>query len=247
MGPDVIRLSVAVMAHRKRQEFIPPLLQQLGLTGDAVVWDERNDRWDTGRRAMLAHDTEASHHLVIQDDGIVPLDLVPGVVEALARVPAGSPMCLYIGKTRRFWTAVARTGVQVPRRPVWLTMPQIHWGVGVVMPTKLIEDMAAWGDRHREVVNYDKRMSRWCQAQGLSVWYPWPSLVDHRQSPSLVAGRQSRGRRAQWFIGAESSAAGRDWDLPVIDIPPFSAESPNAARSRRRRRRGRGDLPPSMA
>lgn len=234
-------LSVAIMAHRQRAQFIPPLLDRLGLDDGAVVWDERGDRWHTGRRSMLAYDTEASHHLVVQDDAVVPRDLVAGVTQALGRVPADSPMCLYIGKTRKFWTAMARSGLQAPRTPAWLAMGQIHWGVGIVMPTHLIEPMVAWGDQHPEVENYDKRLSRWCEHKGLTVYYPWPSLVDHRESPSLVQGRQARGRRAQRFIGADASAAGRNWELPVVHIPPFTVGTP-----RRRRPRGR-NLPPSMA
>jgi hypothetical protein len=230
------------MAHPTREQFLPPLLDRLGLDENGVVWDQRNDRWDTGRRSMLAYDPQATHHLVVQDDAVVPDDLLEGVRRAADHVPADSPMCLYMGKTRKFWNALARTGTRMPPTPAWVTMPQIHWGVGIVMPTHLIDPMVAWGDLHREVANYDKRMSRWCESKGLTVWYPWPSLVDHRESPSLVAGRQSRGRRAQRFIGEQASALGQDWDRPVIHLPPFTAD----LRSQRRVN-GPEHLPSSMA
>lgn len=215
------RVSVAVMAHSARSKFVPELVASV----DApvrVVWDRRGDRWDTGRRALLAYDSTATHHLVLQDDAVVCRDLVAGVERALGRVPAPAgaptPLCLYAGRVKRFREAVRRHVGS--RRVSWLAMPSIYWGVGVVLPTDLIDGLVAWGDEHPEIVNYDYRMGQWLQRQGIMVWYPWPSLVDHRHSPSLVPGRSSaKSRHAHRFVGAESSALRQRWNRGVVEIP----------------------------
>jgi hypothetical protein len=209
------------MAHRKREVFIPELLAKLDRPAE-VVWDQIDNRWDTGRRSMLAYDPQATHHLVVQDDAVIPRDLVAGIEKALRVVPAKTPLCLYAGKVRPFRAAVQQLVDRAGQSTSWLSMSQCHWGVGIVMPTELIRPMVAWCDTRTEVANYDKRISRWCQSRRLTVFYPWPSLVDHRDSPSLVPGRVSTGRRAHKFVGADESALSCDWSGQVVSIPALS-------------------------
>jgi hypothetical protein len=209
MGTPVI--SVAVMAHPSRDAFIPDLLAALDRPAE-VVWDQKQDRWDTGRRAMLAYDPAATHHLVVQDDAIVCRDLVAGLEQAVNHVPEGVPLCLYIGTVRPKPQAVAQL-VKAAAATSWIVMDSLYWGVGVVVPTRHIDTMIAWCDQRTRVANYDLRMSRWFEAQRIPVWYPWPSLVEHRDSPSLVPGRTAQ-RHARQFIGADVSALDQPWDRP---------------------------------
>lgn len=213
-------LSVAIMAHPKRAEFIPELEAALDRPAK-VIWDEKNDRWDTGRRAMLAYDPAADAHLVVQDDAIVARDLVAGLEQALGHVPDRSPLCAYIGTVRPWPTAVAQLVKATREDTSWIVMRQLNWGVAVAVPVPLIDEMIAWCDRRPDVANYDKRMSRWFEHQRLDVWYPWPSLVDHRDSPSLVPGRHG-GRHAHRFIGADASALEQRWDGDVMRLVPLA-------------------------
>lgn len=210
-------VSVAVMAHPRRAHFLPELQARLDRPA-RLVFDRRNDRWDTGRRAMLAYDKSATHHLVVQDDAVIPRDLVAGIEQALAHVPESSPLCLYCGRVRPYREVIEALVADAGPGTSWLTMAQLHWGVGIVMPTKWISDMIAWCDERTEIANYDRRISRWCQSRGLTVYYPWPSLVDHRDSPSLVPGRGSAGRRAHRFVGADISALRQRWDGKVVSV-----------------------------
>lgn len=214
-------LSVAIMAHPKREHHIPNLLERLDRPAE-VVWDSGdNNRWNTGYRSMKAYDPDCTHHLVVQDDAVIPLDLVAGVERALQYIPSDAVMCLYIGKTRKFWRKVMVTGVKIPMEPAWVIMRQIHWGVGVVFPTHLIDTMLDWCDTQCHVENYDKRMGRWCEFNGVDVWYPWPSLVDHLEEPSLVPGRSHKNRVAQWYLGSNEAVTDQEWNRPHIKLPPF--------------------------
>lgn len=209
-GSD-IRVSTAIMAHPKRKEFIPSLKASLNVD-TPVVWDSgNNNRWDTGRRSMLAFDPKATHHMVIQDDAIVCPDLVAGVTKALKHIPRDVVLGLYVGRSRPIRETMERVVVEFTPRTRWIVMDNLHWGVGVVFPTVLIPDMIAWCDKRPEIPNYDKRMGRWCQHRGVEVWYPWPNLVDHRDSPSLVRGRRAKGRYSYRFIGSDVSALSIPW------------------------------------
>ena len=70
------------MAHPRRADMVAQLQAELDRPVK-VVWDEVNDRHDTGIRAIEAFDPSASHHLVIQDDCVVPSDLLAGIERAL--------------------------------------------------------------------------------------------------------------------------------------------------------------------
>lgn len=220
-----VRLSTQVMAHPARARYVAELVERLDRDDVGITWDERNDRWDTGRRSMLAYDPAATHHLVVQDDAVVPRRLIAGVERAIAAVPDSAALCLYAGNTARFWNAIVRERHDpLPANTSWLVMNQLHWGVGVVMPTALITAMVSWCDQLTAVGNYDRRISRWCETRGVQVFYPWPSLVDHRQSPSLVAGRGARGRHARRFIGVAADATTQPLHGPTIDLSRARAQ-----------------------
>lgn len=214
-------ISVAVMAHRKREGFVAELVEALDCD-PVVVWDRHNDRRETGRRALLSYDPDATHHLVIQDDAIPCEDLVAGLTQAIAHT-GEHPIGLYFGATapnRVTNTLIAAAATS--DGAAWIKMPGPVWGVGIVLPTHHIEEMVAYTDERRALKNYDTPIWRWYEnKRGLDCMYTWPSLVDHRdagESPSLVPGRTSRGRVAYEFLGADRSALTVDWTAGVFEV-----------------------------
>lgn len=235
-------LSVAVMAHPRRAAYVDELVDALDRT-PKVVWDEINDRHDTGVRALEAYDPQATHHLVVQDDAVVCPDLVAGVERALKWCPPDVPLCLYVGRVRPFPREIERLVAQAGERGAsWLTMQGVYWGVGLVVPTADIDALSGWF-RASTVSNYDRRISTWYVEQGRNVWYPWPSLVDHRGDESLVY-EHGAGRFAHRFVGVEQSALDIDWSGPVVDVPRSGqldrVRQQRVADARRRARRDRG-------
>lgn len=220
-GKD-IRLSVAIMAHPKREHWVPLLEEQLG---DAkVVWDEKQDRWDTGARSMLAYDPNATHHLVVQDDSLLPPDFRAGVERMLGYVPPENPVGLYYGRYRPRQYQTRLLVAQAQRLDAaFIVHSGPWWGVGVVVPTVHIEEMVAWGYEHDDIANYDRRMTRWFETQGIDCWYTIPCLIEHRhgvENPSLVPNRTALNRKAWQFVGdiGNGSALQVNWDGAVVGI-----------------------------
>lgn len=207
-------ISVAIMAHPKRKPWIPDLVDSLD-ADPTVVWDERNDRWDTGRRSLLAYDPQASHHLVVQDDALVCRDLVAGLQRAIVHT-GDHPLGLYLGSVRPAASTVARRirEAQVVRSR-FVKMEGPWWGVAILLPTAHIDELVEWGDRRGDIANYDKRISRWYRTvAGIDCWYPFPSLVEHRhgdENPSLIPGRTGTNRKAWQWVGQDASALDIDW------------------------------------
>lgn len=204
-------LSVGIMAHPKRKPFVDDLLSQLGPA--AVYWDTDNNRWHTGLKALRgeAGHAETTHSLILQDDAILCKDFVEGVLRVIQMVPEGIPVNLYTGVYRKFIHEMNTAYMQKPFN--WLVTPGILWGVGIVLPTFDLLDIISYCEDRPEQ-NYDMRISRYYEnVKQCGVWSPIPSLVDHRDGPSLVAGRRG-GRRAWKFIGRNASAL--DFPHPVV-------------------------------
>lgn len=210
-----VKLSVAVMAHPTREAMVTELLDQLDRPAE-VVWDRINDRHDTGIRAMQAFGPDATHHLVIQDDVVPCGDLIAGAERALAHVPDGHPVSLYIGRVRPFADAV-KQAVAAADGASWITMEGIYWGPAIVLPAADIAHLAHWWGHNSHIVNYDKRISAWYQRRRVSCWYTWPCLVDHRTGPSLSHPTASMDRHAHRWHGHRSSLD-IDWSGDAVHL-----------------------------
>jgi hypothetical protein len=215
------------MAHRSREVLVEDLLARLDAPA-TVVWDQINDRHDTGARSLEAFDPNCTHHLVIQDDALPCGDLVAGITEALKWIPAGHPFSGYIGRVKPFAKAVSKVVTQAHDEVSFIRMAGIYWGPCVAVPTSSLPELLGWY-RSSAVTNYDRRMSRWFEARNTECWYSWPSLVDHRGDESLVHGHTSK-RGCHRFLGHEVSARTIDWSGEIISLE-------NAQQMDRRRQR----------
>lgn len=238
---SAVTLSVAMMAHPKRRALAEQILSRLDRQDVQVVWDEKDNRWDTGRRAMLAYDPACSHHAVIQDDVLVCRDLFAGLRVALEHVPDNVPVCGYVGRVRPYAEMVTLAAMRARAQGAsWLQMHTLNWGPLIAVPTREIPDMIEHCDKLTEIANYDRRLSRfWELVRKVPIWYTWPSLVDHADGPSLVKGRfgvdrsgRMVSRVAHSFIGEDSSALDVDWTGLAIDAEHVSADGKMLYRNR---------------
>lgn len=230
-------LSASIMAHPMREPLVAELVHLLGPVNIPIAWDtvatpsrEPEQRWATGRQGWSLHDPGADWHVVIQDDAMPAPNLLPGLARALDHVPDDVHLVSpYLG-TRRpaqiAWTTTAQRARQA--RASWVQSRTLGWGVAIAVRTAVIPDMLRGADRLTGIP-YDSRIGRTMAAMGSMCWYTWPSLVDHRESPSLIA-RGDEGRHAHEF--APGSALDVDWSGPVVDDGKLQKERVRALRSR---------------
>jgi hypothetical protein len=219
-------ISVAVMAHPDRRTMVLDLVGSID-TDVTVVWDEKSNEWDTGRRALLAADRDALYHVVLQDDALVCADLTAGLTHALTRAPRNAMVSLYIGAARPHRSRVSRAIERAAETGCsWVVMPALYWGVGLVFPAALIDEIVRVGDR-TPVLEYDRRLSTVARKMRMPVWYTWPSLCDHLDGPSLLRHDVPHTRHAHRFEGTDWSALGAHWwDGPVLTIPSTGVQTP---------------------
>lgn len=210
-------LSVKIMAHPKRAAYIPDLVNRLGLEKSDVVWDNDNTRWHTGRRAWQAVDQSADWGMVVQDDALVCRDLIAGLESALDHLPEVGVVSPYIGTRRPAANQVEQAVKDAKDADAsWVKMPSLNWGVAIILPTRIINGMIRWCNQQR-YPQYDRRIGRYAiDVERLNTWCPWPSLVDHRDSDSLVG--HGTGRKAHKFIGQDASALDLKWNKGYVTM-----------------------------
>lgn len=184
------------MAHPSRVDFIPYLKEKLGDV--PIAWDEKNNIWDTCRRAWLLFDPKADYHFVIQDDAIIGKDFKKN----LEKLVDGSDQVynLYIGRPR----FVAEVRNAQKKGLDHLLKTNIHHEIALGFPTKRVKEMVEFVDKRneKEEVQHDRFINTYVTAKKLKVYFPMPSLIDHRNHGSLH--KLSRGNyvaKATWFIG----------------------------------------------
>lgn len=214
-------LSIAIMGHPSRAAFIEYLQERL--PSAEVVLDKREDRWETGRRAQLAFDPKATHHLCIQDDALPCRNSFLPACERIIEAVPENPISLYIGCIRPEQDVVV-PALRRARRTgsPWIVMDGPKWGVAVITPTAHIERMVKWGDAHSGIPAYDRRMGHYWQARNIPCYYTVPSIVDHRsvkENPSIVDPKHRTGdRQAHEFIGRRSPLK-IDWTREPVKAP----------------------------
>jgi hypothetical protein len=224
-----VKLSASIMAHVDRSREATELWADLVYGVDrnvSISWDmiqpasgDADRVWGTARVGWsLGLATEGgTHHVLIQDDALVCADFLAGLEQALAFVPENAIVSPYLGKAINVptrWETVANRATAAGAR--WIRSDTVMWGVCLVMPTALIPEMVAWADK-RSGRPDDMRVGGFAKANGLEVWYPWPSLVDHRADMASLTKHRARDRVARRFH--TGSALELDWSGPVVTDP----------------------------
>jgi hypothetical protein len=210
---DKPRISVVVMAHPKRKKWAEELAAEIPAT---IVWDEINDRHDTGARAIKAYEPDSDWHIVVQDDVHLCENFLQTAKEALRYVPTDSPVGFYYGAKGKTSSSHSRAALEADSRNAsWIVRRGPVWGPAIAYPTSTIPRLVFFF-QHSAVQNYDRRVMRYYQSIDKNCWYTYPSLVDHRQegNPSLC-GHDKGNRVARNFLGPQESLE-VDWSGPAI-------------------------------
>lgn len=217
-----MRLSATIMAHPERRDDVADLLDLLDRPLE-VYWDPHGppsgkaDRvWSVAREVWLRHDPDADWHALIQDDAVPSLDLLASLEKALEHVPVPAIVSPYLGQGARVpvrWERIARAADA--RGASWVRSDRVMWGVCLIAPVSLIPHMVEWCDRKAGMPD-DMRVAAYARRHGLDVWYPWPSLVDHKTIPSLTKHRATDRTARRHHVG---SALSLSWDGPVVSDP----------------------------
>lgn len=161
------------MAHPKRQKWAKELSHKLKAP---IVYDTKNNLWDTCRRAWLSIDRNAEYGLVLQDDAIV----CDNFIKKAEKYLNGSDyiFSFFAGKL-----LASRINKAIREDKNYVIAGMIFNEVALCMKTKHIEKMVEFCDS-RNAQN-DQEITKWARLSNIDIFYTVPSLVDHRDGESI--------------------------------------------------------------
>jgi hypothetical protein len=184
-----MKISIAIMAHPSRTaqaEALYSELQQYPFAAPQIIYDQHNDEWTNGKKALQYGVGKGDWHVVIQDDAILTPDFYRNVENAIFALRQKTLISLYTGTARPMARRVSNA-VDSCKDGEWLRLNQLLWGVGIVLPTDHIEPMLEFVENIE--LQYDNKIGEFYNLNGLPVYYCIPSLVDHNDDlGSLIDG-----------------------------------------------------------
>lgn len=184
-------LSASIMMHPSRKENLQYLQEKLGDV--PVAFDKINNIWDTCRRAWMERNKNSEYHVVIQDDAIVCDNFYERALSVIEESGRDKAISFYYGKRGNQLSVI-----QEAMKDGHIIKKQLHWGVAVCLRTEWIDDMLSFANP-LNFVQDDYRIGCFLRNSGIKVYYPLPSLIDHRSGVSLV-GDPGKNRHAFSFI-----------------------------------------------
>lgn len=187
-------MSFAVMAHPSREKYFEYIKKHLGADVPMFIDHDNRGIWWNARRAWLAFDPQAEWHCVCQDDLIFGKHFIE---MAWGSVFGDAVFSFYMGKRPRFAAMVEEARV---KGTPYLELKNLHHECCFAMRTERIQEMIEFCDALNP--DSDRYINKYINAKKLKVYFPMPSLVDHRDEKSLHnlnRGRYENG--ARYFIG----------------------------------------------
>lgn len=184
------------MAHPKRKRHFPYLREKLGDVPFSI--DGGWGIWENCKRAWALHDPSADYHLVVQDDAIICRNFFEEAEKVMLSKP-GYAYSFYFGNRKRLADLSAKALKEGGCEMYW-----ISWGVAICLPTTIIRDLPKFCDRLplRYRKHDDTMIAKYVNHLRIPVWYPVPSLIDHRaDEKSLMSSDPGGGRKAYRFLG----------------------------------------------
>jgi len=188
-----VKIAIGVMAHRDRDRQAWNLFH--AVEGDKFSMDGgslgENANGDNVWR-MLG-ETDADWCIVLQDDAVPIADFRKHAASVLAESP-DTAVSFYVGtcmpRAYEVQTAVERAN---DKKASFLEADNLLWGVAVAMRRERIGPFLEWAKHNK--MPYDSRIGAYFNRTSTPVRYSWPSLVDHRDGPSIVDQYTSRKPR----------------------------------------------------
>ncbi len=217
------RISIGIMAHIQREEWVNEMLQAIPEDdfGPVKVYydreplatsrDDKADRcWANARRVWADAHEGATHRLLLQDDIVLCGDFLEAVRKAINACARDGVLGLFT--IRKAVEEAVKDGRQ------WVAAADGAWGQAICLPAKLLPSFLNFADRFCHKSQDDQRLMAYLHVTNRLVFTPVPTLIDHRDEGSLMGNSYPGGRRvSKNFVGE---------GVPVRSIRSLRAEPP---------------------
>jgi hypothetical protein len=213
-----VSVSIGVVAHQDR---LIDAWDLAHVTCASFLSVDNGDLGVSGNHSKVWHYLAAEPSdwsVVLEDDAIV----CDGFLEQLNMVLAVAPsdiVGLYLGTSYPPAWQQFIEHVQ-PDPSHWAMAVNLIHGVGTCVRSRLVPDMCKWIDGFSSDYPVDAAISEWARAHGIQIGYTRPSLVNHKDGPTLIDPTKrtvdtevrDKPRRA-WQFGTRD-----DWSTSTVNL-----------------------------
>jgi len=198
--------AIGVVAHEARRRMALELADAVGAT---VVSIDGGTRKCGGNHRHVWTQLAAcgAQWLCALEDDAVPVE---GFLDQLAAALTCAPepiVSLYLGRERppQFQDAIRIATEKADADPdvCWIVAPRLYQAVGVAMVAELVPSMVDY-TRRKQFFPIDDGIAFWAKSHAYRVAHTWPSLIDHRDGPSVAHQFRPAGRVA-WRTGTRDA------------------------------------------
>lgn len=169
-----MKIDYIIMAHKSRKEHYERLANQFDDIKLCIDYQNQG-AWAIAKQAWDMADKDSDYTVVIQDDAIL-CDNFKNKAEAFIEQHAGHVISFYYGDNPQAHKEI---------KPDYFDTILNH-AVCLAIPTAEIPGMIQYCDFQPECTGDDMKIRRWLITNSRTCRYSNPSLVQHRDIPSIV-------------------------------------------------------------
>ena len=214
-----MKLDVRIMAVKSRQKYVERLLDQMGVSENCVMYDDRGPDggggcWYNAKRIWMLPMGDATHRMIVTDDTIVCNDFL-SICNKLIETMPGAVFAFACG-------AWLKPDMRKGNSPYIRLKGCAISGQAIILPKPYIHNMLSWSDEMfgEDYKHDDGRVGWYCAYHDIPVYSVIPSLVDHDMEPDTVIPHHNRkDRYCRPWIGRDIGE--QDWSDTNASVSPL--------------------------
>lgn len=205
-------ITVGIVAVPERRKLVQRIISNVphNLNQDFFPYYDttHSGSWYGHLGAMNTIPSNATHHLVIEDDVSLCADFMHTLYAAVEANP-NNMISIYASRAQSKKVEWAHRN-----KTAWFVDDCGASGQGVLFPRKLLFEFILWCDRYcpDEMPYEDTRLWGWMYENRLLMWNTVPALIEHTLPMNSSLGFNNKGKIAADFLGDDPRTI--DFTLP---------------------------------